>query len=360
MPSMKHYLPVLILPLLGPCLFAQIVQDDFNDGNDAGWERYSPLAPFGAPVAFSFPEGNSYRVQAPASPNPGAFGPTRGGSYRPNEVYEAFRVEADLVDWDNDIGQDIGLLGSLGSVGLATTNGYAFSYDTSGEGLFISSVSGEAASTLGSDTITLVPGRGYRLVFQGFFAPEDFYGQLVGEVFALDDLETPLAVVFGTDFTYASGTCGVFTSTTSDSGTTDATFDNYFSSPDTDVDRDGMADQWEVDNLGDIFWYDDEDFDEDGQTNLEEFLGGSDPADSNSLSGSLAIGPLDVGVTNGELAVGFSAQAGYSYELETSSDLQGWSPAQGAALTRENGAGTFVLPVAGQEQLYLRVVGSRE
>ena len=98
MPSMKRPLPVLILPLLGPCLFAQIVQDDFNDGNDAGWERYSPLAPFGAPVAFSFPEGNSYRVQAPASPNPGAFGPTRGGSHRPNVVYEAFRVEADLVD----------------------------------------------------------------------------------------------------------------------------------------------------------------------------------------------------------------------------------------------------------------------
>jgi len=360
MPSMKRYLPVLILPLLGPCLPAEIVQDDFNEGNDAGWERYSPLASFGAPVEFSFPEGSSYRVQAPASPNPGALGPARGGSYRPDVVYEAFRVEADLLDWDNDITQDIGVLGSLGSVGLATTNGYAFSYDTGGGGLFISSVSGEAATTLGSQTITLVPGRGYRLVFQGFFAPEDFYGQLVGEVFALDDLETPLAVVFGTDFTYTSGTCGVFTSTANDTGTTDATFDNYFSSSATDVDRDGMVDQWEVDNLGDVFWYDDEDFDEDGQTNLEEFLGGSDPADPNSLSGSLAIGPLDVGVTNGELVVGFSAQAGYSYELETSSDLQGWSPAAGPALIRENGAGTFVMPVAGQEQLYLRVVGSRE
>ena len=360
MPSMKRYLPVLILPLLGPCLPAQIVQDDFNDGTDAGWERYSPLASFGAPVEFSFPEGNSYRVQAPASPNPGALGPARGGSHRPDVVYEAFRVEADLVDWNNDIGQDIGLLGSLGSVGLATTNGYAFSYDTGGEGLYISSVSGEAASTLGSETITLVPGRGYRLVFQGFFAPEDFYGQLVGEVFALDDLETPLAVVFGTDFTYASGTCGVFTSTTSDTGNTDATFDNYFSSSATDVDRDGMADQWEVNNLGDIFWYDDEDFDQDGQTNLEEFLGGSDPADANSLSGSVAIGPLDVGVTNGELTVGFSVQAGYSYGLETSPDLQSWSLAAEAVLTRENGAGTLVLPVAGQEQFYLRVVGSRE
>ena len=65
MPSMKHYLPVLILPLLGPCLFAQIVQDDFNDGNDAGWERYSPLAPLGHLSHSPFLKGTvtGYRLQ---------------------------------------------------------------------------------------------------------------------------------------------------------------------------------------------------------------------------------------------------------------------------------------------------------
>ncbi|MEC9055247.1 MAG: hypothetical protein VX633_08060, partial [Verrucomicrobiota bacterium] len=103
--------------------------------------------------------------------------------------------------------------------------------------------------------------------------------------------------------------------------------------------------------------YDDEDFDEDGQTNLEEFLGGSDPADPTSLSGSVEIGPLDVRVGNGELTVGFPAQAGYSYGLEISSDLQNWSAAAGAVLS---GAGTLVLPLAGQDELYFRVVGSRE
>ena len=360
MPALNRYLLVLILTLIGPSLTAQVFEDSFNDGNDDGWDRYSPLTSFGAPVAFSFPGGTQYRVQAPASPNPGALGPARGGAHLANLIYEAFRVEVDLVDWDNAISQDIGLLGSLRTVGLATTSGYAFSYDTDGEGLYISTVTGEQADTLGSTSITLVPGQGYRLVFEGFFAPEDFYGQLIGEVFALDDLEAPLATVYGSDYTYPSGTGGVFTNTTSDGGATDATFDNYFSSSATDVDRDGMPDQWEVDNLGDIFWFDDEDFDGDGQTNLEEFLGGSDPASPQSLAGFSEIGPLDVRVTDGELAVGFSAQAGYTYGLETSPDLRSWSVAEGAVFTPENGVGLIVLPVAGQGQLYLRVVGSRE
>ena len=46
--------------------------------------------------------------------------------------------------------------------------------------------------------------------------------------------------------------------------------------------------------------------------------------------------------------------------METSSDLQGWSPAAGAVLNRVNGTATFALPVDEQEQLYLRVVGLRE
>ena len=65
-------------------------------------------------------------------------------------------------------------------------------------------------------------------------------------------------------------------------------------------------------------------------------------------------------VTNGELAVGFAVQDDYNYELETSLDLQNWSTASGAALLRENGIGTLVLPVTGQEELYFRVAASRE
>lgn len=355
---MKPTLLNFLLPaLVAPVLSAQVIEDDFNDGNDSGWERYAPLAALGAPATFSFPGGSGYRVQSPPSPNAALAGPARAGAHRASALYEAFRVEVDLIDWNNGLEQDIGVLGSLGEVGLGTTNGYAFSYDTGGEGLFISVLSGEQPDTLGSASVTLIPGESYRMVFQGFFDVEEFYGQLCGEIFSLDDLETPLATVFGSNFDYPSGTCGIFTNSTADGGRTDATFDNYRSSAETDVDKDGMTDQWEVDNLGDIFWYDDEDFDGDGQTNLEEFLGGSDPADPDSLSGSSEIGPLDVRVANGELTVGFPAQAGYRYGLEISSDLENWSAAAGAVLSD---AGTLVLPLVGQDELYFRVVGSRE
>ena len=354
---MKHTILQLFIPaLLVPVLSGQVFEDDFNDGNDSGWDRYSPLEDLGAPVAFTFPGGNSYRFEAPVSPNAALAGAARGGAHRPDVVYEAFRVEVDLVDWDNGIAQDIGVLGSLREVGLATTNGYAFSYDTDGQAAFLSVLTGEQNSTLGSVPVTLNPGQQYRMVLQGFFDVEEFYGQLCGEIFALDDLETPLATVFGSSFEYPSGTCGVFTATTG-SGTTDATFDNYRSSAETDADKDGMSDQWEVDNLGDVFWFDFEDFDDDGQTNLEEFLGGSDPADPTSLSGTAEIGPLDVSVNDDELVVGFAAQAGYTYGLETSSDLQSWAASGEAVLAA---AGTFVLPLAGQDELYVRVVASRQ
>src|SRR5262249_36264177 len=59
-----------------------ILFDDFNDGNDDGWTRYSPLAPFGAPGTFSFPSGG-YRIQAAPSPDLAALGPGRAGSARP-------------------------------------------------------------------------------------------------------------------------------------------------------------------------------------------------------------------------------------------------------------------------------------
>ena len=35
---------------------AQVIFDDFNDGNDDGWEQFSPLDMVGASSVFSFPE----------------------------------------------------------------------------------------------------------------------------------------------------------------------------------------------------------------------------------------------------------------------------------------------------------------
>ena len=348
------------LVLCAPPLSAQIIEDDFNDGNDAGWSRYLPLQDFGVAATFSFPNGNSYRIQSAASPSPEQLGAGRAGSEQAGAVYEAFRVEVDLVDWDSALAQDIGLLGSLNVVGLGTTNGYAFTYDTGGEGAYLSVVNGEQPTTLSSSPVTLVPGQSYRFVLQGVFDVENFDGQLCGEIFEMDDLENPLVRVPGFDFSFPSGSCGLVCISSTDSGATDATFANYFSTSATDVDKDGMSDQWEFDYFGELYWFEDEDFDEDGQTNLEEFLGGSDPTDPTSLSGSTEVGALEVRVAGGELTVGFAAQDGWSYGLETSSDLQNWSPAPGAVFSRENGAGTLALPVAGQDELYLRVIGSAE
>ena len=363
-PTLRNF---LIPALVAPVLSAQVIEDDFNDGNDSGWERYAPLAALGAPATFSFPGGSRYRIQSPPSPDAALAGPARAGAHRANTVYEAFRVEVDLVAWNNGLEQDIGVLGSLGEVGPGTTNGYAlsYSYTTEEEALFISVLSGEQPNSLGSASVTLIPGQRYRMVFQGFFDVDEFYGQLCGEIFSLNDLETPLATVFGSNFDYPSGTCGVFTNSITDTGRTDATFDNYFSTSVTDVDKDGMSDQWEFEYFGELYWFAEEDFDEDGQANLEEFLGGSDPTDPNSLSGSVDIGDLDVRVANGDLTVGFTWHVGWSYELETSSDLQNWSSVPGAVFSveptkRPFGAAAFDLPVAGQDELYFRVVGSQQ
>ena len=72
------------------------------------------------------------------------------------------------------------------------------------------------------------------------------------------------------------------------------------------------------------------------------------------------VGPLEIRVVGGDLTVGFAAQDGWSYGLETSTDLQNWSPAPEAVFSQDNGAGTLVLPVDGQDELYARIIGSQQ
>ena len=119
-------------------------------------------------------------------PVPEQLGAARAGAHQEGAVYEAFRVEVDLVNWDNALGQDIGVLGSLSSVGLGTTTGYAFTYDTNAEGAYLSVVTGEQPTTLSSSPVTLVPGQSYRFVLQGFFDADNFVGELRGEIFELE------------------------------------------------------------------------------------------------------------------------------------------------------------------------------
>ena len=93
---------------------------DFNDGTLNGLAKYDPLALFGAGANYSFVSG-ALQIQVPASPNPALVGPARAGVFVPNLDVGLFKVSVDLVNWDNNLLQSIGLMGRVGQVGLGTS-----------------------------------------------------------------------------------------------------------------------------------------------------------------------------------------------------------------------------------------------
>ena len=82
-----------------------------------------------------------------------------------------------------------------------------------------------------------------------------------------------------------------------------------------------MTDQWEFDYFGELFWFAEEDFDGDGQSNLAEFLGGTDPTDPddpgaqasglvvNEDLGTLGVGSVDL---VGDTGAGADNASGYT------------------------------------------------
>ena len=52
-----------------------------------------------------------------------------------------------------------------------------------------------------------------------------------------------------------------------------------------DYDGDGLPDAWELENFGNLSQGPEMDFDGDGASNLEEFLGGTNPVDPNDRPG---------------------------------------------------------------------------
>lgn len=213
--------------------FSTLAQsDNFDDNNDTGWTRMSPLEPYGAPAAFTV-VGGQYRLQAPASPLPGTLGPGRAGSLINGDPLGAFRVSVDLVTWNDSLDQAFGILARVAEPGLATLDGYALTYvneqGTASSTLQIIRIRNEdtAGGTLATISIRLTPGQGYRLVFSGIGA------QLTGEVYALTNLTTPLATITANNAEFTSGACGLFVydNSTGGGGTADATFDNFSASP---------------------------------------------------------------------------------------------------------------------------------
>jgi hypothetical protein len=86
---------VVSLFVLSLCCNVLAQSDDFNDGNDTSpvaWTHYDGInAIFGGPPynvppqdSWTFPGGNSYRIQANPSPLPGTIGPGRVSSFPTN------------------------------------------------------------------------------------------------------------------------------------------------------------------------------------------------------------------------------------------------------------------------------------
>lgn len=240
---MRH--PVLsfrALPLVAAaaCLLAtapahaQNVFDDFDDGNDNGWTRYQPLSAFGFGGTYSFPSG-AYRMQAAASPNPAALGVQRVGSLLTGVAVTDFSASVDITGWNDASTTGIGIFARLQQVGLGTTDGYYLHVNLGGAGtpeIVLDRLTNEAAS-LPSPAAAPLPaigqGTALRLTLEGIGS------QLVGRVFRLSDLGTPLATISYNDANpYASGAIGIGTTGLIASSTgipinspLDATFDNF-------------------------------------------------------------------------------------------------------------------------------------
>ncbi len=213
--------------------------DNFDDGNDAGWTHYDPLGGLGLGAQASFHVvSNAYRIQASKNPAlPAQVSVARAGALRPDVNYTNFYIAVDLVNWDDTVRQAFGILGRVGTPGLGTTTGYAFTYErgsgvtaTSGD-LDISRLDGEAPHGVqtGPSAIHLDATKQYRFVFIGV-GPN-----LEGRVYELPNTNSPLITIAGSDSVYPSGTSGLVVYDNSGSAgpiNPDATFDNYFATID--------------------------------------------------------------------------------------------------------------------------------
>lgn len=225
----------LALLLLGgttPRLVAQ--SDDFNDGNDAGWNQYA-LPLYGAPT-FSFPAddsgGKAYKMSAPPTgADPYGLMNSRVGSFR-DEVYSGrFSVGADLLQWNATWRQEAGLLFYFQDIGLGTSDGYAATYSSGYRQLYISQVTDEYATTvaeLGTGAVTLDPTHRYRLVASSHDGTTFLF-----QLFDKSQPNSPWASAIGQDtsgYGYTVGKNGLFTfeqDYPSDTQGAEATFDNY-------------------------------------------------------------------------------------------------------------------------------------
>lgn len=216
------------------------VDDDFSSGEDSRWTHFDPLAPFGAGGTWSFPPG-AYRMQAPASPDPGTLGPQRIFSYRTSiDPIGAGTIQSvEIHAWNPDFRTSIGLFVSLEDIGVGTTDAVFAHIIVGGAGpdqIAIHRIDNEVVTlSISADLPDLSPDHNYRIGTKAtgpgrlFFAIVDLAdpSTILGDVLLVDP--DPLLgshnVGIGTFGGYDPGTGGY------GNGPLDATFDNYRAIP---------------------------------------------------------------------------------------------------------------------------------
>lgn len=200
--------------------------DEFEGNDDAGWTRLDPIgvATGGAFANFSVQSG-LYRLHCDPTPD-AALGPARVSSYRADQVYGDFLVVVDVVSWDNDLDQAIGLLARIqANPGSGAVNAYSLNYQPGDLDIEINRLENEVPVNLARVPLNLPPGDAYRFVFQGMG------DQLQAAVFRLDDPLVPLTTLSAVDNAWEAGFCGLFAFNTDGTGAADAIFDSYSAGP---------------------------------------------------------------------------------------------------------------------------------
>lgn len=212
-------LPLFILLLNLTPLAAQT--DNFEDGNDNGWTRFTPLAPLGV-TTINYPNGG-YRLACNPSPNPATYGPARVASFRLAEVYLDFAACVDFTAWNEVQDTSLGLFGRIqANPAPGQVSAYVLTYQGNDRDFEINRVENESPLKINPVSVNVVldPAKIYRMVFFGVGA------HLEGRIYDRDQPLLPLAVVTATDTTFPSGRNGliVFSGKNTAIG---ATFDNY-------------------------------------------------------------------------------------------------------------------------------------
>jgi hypothetical protein len=134
-------------------------------------------------------------------------------------------VTTDVLSWVTKIDQAFGILFRANNIGLGTTEGYVFNYNSADFNLQLNTIAGEAAAdTIAEVHVVMDPSHQYRWVLTAYD------NNVLGQVFQLPDTTNPIASVVATDGTTAAGAVGVFNfdrADFADYAGADSTFDNF-------------------------------------------------------------------------------------------------------------------------------------